>query len=94
MELAYIPNLKFGFSGFEPRSGHHHPTRNDAMTPDAFNAWLADMKSAGLIAQKQDAAKALGVTDDTITKYSQRGGSLMLALACAALYHRIMPFGK
>lgn len=63
------------------------------MTADQFNAWLADMQSAGLITSKQDAAKALGVTDDTITKYTKRGGSTMLALACAALYHRIEPFG-
>jgi len=36
------------------------------MTATQFTAWLAAMKAAGLIRYVNDAAKALGLTNDTI----------------------------
>jgi len=62
------------------------------MTANDFTNWLAEMKSAGLLNSKQDAAKVLGVTDDTVTNYTKRGGPFMLGLACRALMHRLTAY--
>ena len=64
------------------------------MTPECFDQWLADMKSAGLVTSKKEVAALLGVTDDTITNYSKRGGPHILALACRALIHRLEPYNQ
>jgi predicted site-specific integrase-resolvase len=36
-----------------------------------------------------EAARLLGVQPNTITRYRRRGAPRCVALACAALYHRI-----
>lgn len=54
------------------------------MTAKEFTDWLALM---GVSAAK--AARLLGVTPNTITRYKSKGGPKMLRLACAALYHRL-----
>jgi plasmid maintenance system antidote protein VapI len=54
------------------------------MTPQDFTRWLDAMN----ITAKQ-AAKALGVTQNTITRYKANGGPVMLHLACKALFHRL-----
>lgn len=63
------------------------------MTPEKFNQWLAEMKSAGLIERKQDVAELLGVTDDTVTNFAKRGTDHRTALACRALLHRMEAYG-
>lgn len=67
-----------------------------AMTSEAFNAWMDAM---GFTTREQ-AAEALGVSVDTIKHYrtGHRGDgkpvvySRTVALACAALYHRLKPW--
>lgn len=54
------------------------------MKAAAFRAWLDAMKISG-----SEAARLLGVNPNTITRYRREGGPKMLALACAALYHRL-----
>lgn len=54
------------------------------MTADEFCAWLAAMRYTGA-----KAAIALGVGQNTITRYRRKGGPKMLKLACAALFHRL-----
>lgn len=54
------------------------------MTASQFNDWLSAMEVSGA-----QAARLLGVNVNTITRYKREGGSQMLGLACAALYHRI-----
>jgi transposase len=57
------------------------------MTPDAFAAWLNAMNISAA-----EAARRLGVSPNTVTRYKKRGGDQTLALACAALYHRMEPW--
>jgi hypothetical protein len=54
------------------------------MTPNEFNAWLAAMKISGA-----EAARLLGVTPNTITRYRRAGAPRSVGLACAALFHRL-----
>lgn len=63
------------------------------MTPDAFNTWLADIKSAGLARSKAEAARLLGVHVNTITKRLEQGADRETALACRAILHRLEPYG-
>lgn len=62
------------------------------MTPEAFTRWLDAMKENDDFRFDIDAARALGVSNDTIVSYKKRGGDTQLGLACAALYHRLQPF--
>ena len=62
------------------------------MNAAQFTAWLAVMKAAGLIRYDNDAAKALGVTNDTIVNMKRKGTDLRTALACRALFHRLQPW--
>ena len=55
------------------------------MTPDAFNRWLADMKSAGLAKSDADCARLLGYDPKHLPRQKTNGGDRRLALACAAL---------
>lgn len=57
------------------------------MSAEQFNAWLEAMKITGA-----EAARRLGVGKNAITRYRQNGGDRKLALACAALYHRLEPW--
>jgi hypothetical protein len=54
------------------------------MTAEQFRQWLAAMKISGA-----EASRLLDVNVNTITRYKRNGGPQMLALACAALYHRL-----
>lgn len=62
------------------------------MTAPQFTEWLAAMKAAGLIRFDNDAAKALGVTNDTIVNMKHKGTDTRTALACRALFHRLEPW--
>jgi transposase len=39
-----------------------------------------------------EAARRLGIHANTVTKYKTRGAPYSIALACAALYHRLNPW--
>lgn len=54
------------------------------MTATAFQQWLKAMQISGA-----EAARALDVHPNTITKYKADGAPLIVALACRALYHRL-----
>jgi ActR/RegA family two-component response regulator len=54
------------------------------MTAEAFQRWLAEMRISA-----SEAARLLGVHPNTITKYKAKGGPRIVALACAALFHRM-----
>lgn len=62
------------------------------MTPAAFNAWLAEMKSAGLARSDAECARLLGVSANTVVDMKQRGADTRTALACRALLHRLEPY--
>lgn len=62
------------------------------MTATQFTQWLDAMKAAGLIRYDNDAAKALGITNDTIVNMKRKGTDLRTALACLALFHRLEPW--
>ncbi len=66
------------------------------MTPAEFNAWLAEMRSAGLARFDKDAAHLLGVSQNTIATMKREGvvgaASHRTALACAALLKGIRPY--
>ncbi len=62
------------------------------MTPAAFNAWLAAMKTAGLARFDADCAKLLGVSNNSIVKMKRDGANRRTALACAALYNELAPW--
>jgi len=62
------------------------------MTATQFTQWLAAMKTAGLIRFDNDAAKALGVTNDTIVNMKRKGTDTRTALACAALLSGLPPY--
>lgn len=57
------------------------------MTPEAFRTWLVTMKI-----RSAEAARLLQIHANTVTKYKARGAPKPVALACAALYHRIEPW--
>jgi hypothetical protein len=58
------------------------------MPPEAFCRWLSTMKITGAAA-----ARLLGVSPNAITRYKRKGTDTATALACAALYHRLEPWG-
>lgn len=62
------------------------------MTPAAFTAWLADMKSAGLARSDAECGRLLGVTANTVLAFKSKGADLRIALACRALLHRMEPY--
>jgi hypothetical protein len=57
------------------------------MTAESMRLWLSEM---GISAA--EGAKLLGVHPNTMTKYKTEGAPVHIALACAALYHRIKPW--
>lgn len=65
------------------------PTRSDAlsvapdMTAKQFCAWLTAMNYTGAAA-----AKALGVSPATITKYQREGAPASIRMACRVVYPR------
>lgn len=63
------------------------------MTPDQFNQWLADMKSAGKAASDKAAADALGVHPQRVAQMKRDGtAQIQTDLACAALLADIEPY--
>ncbi|WP_323034095.1 hypothetical protein [Pararhodobacter sp.] len=60
-----------------------------AMTAEDFEAWLDLRGISG-----REAARQLGVSNDTITKYKRQGAPLYIALACSALCHGLPPWRK
>lgn len=61
------------------------------MTAASFNAWLAEMKSAGLARSDAECARLLGVSANTIVTWKANGAGPVAALACRALLHRLEP---
>lgn len=57
------------------------------MTPQSMRSWLAAMKISAA-----EGARLLGVHPNTMTKYKAEGAPQHVALACAALYHRLEPW--
>ena len=62
------------------------------MTAEAFNRWLAEMKSAGLARSDAAAARLLGVSANSVVAMKQKGADKRTALACRALLHRMEPY--
>lgn len=62
------------------------------MTPTAFTAWLANMRSAGLARSDAEAARLLGLSANSIVAMKRRGCDRRTALACRALLHRLEPY--
>jgi hypothetical protein len=63
------------------------------MTGNQFNQWLVDMRSAGLIRFKGDAAKLLGKTPEMLRLYGRDGTrETQTDLACAALLAGLSPY--
>ncbi|MCO5144553.1 MAG: hypothetical protein M9895_00090 [Aquamicrobium sp.] len=54
------------------------------MTADEFRRW---QDAIGFSAS--EAAAALCVHANTISRYREKGGSYILSLACRAIYHRL-----
>ena len=64
------------------------------MTPAAFQAWLAEMISAGHATSEREAIGKLGFTaPNTATKYKHHGAPYHVGLACAAVLHGLKPYG-
>lgn len=57
------------------------------MTPQSMRSWLAAMKISAA-----EGARLLGIHANTMTKYKNEGAPQHVALACAALYHRLDPW--
>jgi hypothetical protein len=64
------------------------------MTPEQFNSWLADMKSAGLARSDAAAARLLGISANAVVEMKKRGADRRTALACRALLHRLEAYGS
>lgn len=62
------------------------------MRPDAFIAWLADMKSAGLARSDAECARLLGISANSVVSLKKNGADMRTALACRALLHRLEPY--
>jgi hypothetical protein len=52
-----------------------------------MRSWLAAMKISSA-----EGARLLGIHANTMTRYKAEGAPAHIALACAALYHRIEPW--
>ena len=62
------------------------------MTPTAFAAWLAEMKSAGLARSDAACARLLGLSANAVLRMKTHGTDRRTALACRALLHRLTPY--
>lgn len=62
------------------------------MSPAAFIAWLADMKSAGLSRSDAECARLLGLSANSVVNMKRNGTDRRTALACRALLHRLEPY--
>lgn len=57
------------------------------MTPQSMRSWLAEMKISSA-----EGARLLGIHPNTMTRYKTEGAPVHVALACAALYHKLKPW--
>jgi hypothetical protein len=57
------------------------------MTAEEFEAWLKAMRWRGA-----DAARHLGVDQQTVSDYRRKGGKAWLRLACLALFAQLHKF--
>lgn len=64
------------------------------MTPEAFQTWLANMKSAGLARSDAECGRLLGVSVNGVVYMKKHGSDRRTALACRALLHRMTPYGE
>lgn len=64
------------------------------MSPEDFQQWLADMKSAGLARSDAACARLLGVSPNGLLHMKRNGADRRTALACRALLHRLPPYGE
>lgn len=62
------------------------------MTPEQFQHWLTDMKSAGLARSDAECARQLGLSANSIVTMKQQGCDQRTALACSALLRRMKPY--
>lgn len=62
------------------------------MTAADFSHWLVEMRIRGLAENDAQAAKALGVHQNTVTTAKRNGADKRTALACAALLRHIAPY--
>ena len=64
------------------------------MTSDQFEQWLADMRSAGLIRFKYEAADILGKSSEMLRLYQREGTrEVQTDYACAAILAGLKPYG-
>jgi len=64
------------------------------MTGNEFQTWLKAMKAAHGLRTEIACGRLLGVTQQTMHNYKQRGCNHTVSLACAALLHGVKPYGK
>lgn len=64
------------------------------MTPEAFAAWLAAMKAAGLARTDIAAGRIIGKSPDTVVRLKQKGADRTIAMACAAALKNLQPYGE
>lgn len=64
------------------------------MTAEAFNHWLAEMKSAGLARSDAECARLLGISANAVLSMKKNGTDRRTALACRALLHLMKPYGE
>lgn len=65
------------------------------MTPEQFQQWLAEMKSANLARSDAECARLLGIGPNTLCNMKLRlGCDKRTALACRALLHRMVAYGE
>lgn len=66
------------------------------MTPEAFNRWLGEMKSAGLAKSDAEAGRLLGISANSIVTMKREGvpgaAAERTALACRALLEGLSPY--
>jgi DNA-binding CsgD family transcriptional regulator len=62
------------------------------VTPESFNSWLAEMKSAGLARSDAECARLLGISANSVVTMKKQGADTRTALACRALLHRLTPY--
>ena len=62
------------------------------MTPGAFRAFIREMIETNLALNQTDVGRKLEISPDTLARYRIHGAPKPIALACAALVHRLKPY--
>ncbi len=55
------------------------------MTGEEFTNWIAEMKSSGRASTDIECGRLIGKSADTVVRMKQKGASITVALACAAV---------